>query len=134
MMIEIYVLMALAAATLLGVSTPLQSKGIKKVPDLSPDWWIQDGSIQWGEIKEVILILINKYILVAVVLAIGGGVLNMMALARGQATIVQPLMTFGNLVTVGLGVVWLGESLEKLEYFEIALVLAGILFLSWASG
>ncbi len=134
MSIEIYVLMALAAATLLGVSTPLQSKGIKKVPDLSPDWWIKDGKIQWGEIKEVIKILINKYIFVAVFLAVGGGVLNMMALARGQATIVQPLMTFGNFVTVILGVVWLGESLDKIEYFEIALVLVGILFLSWATG
>ncbi len=132
-MIEVYVLMALLAATLLGISTPLQSKGIKKVPDLSPSWWVEDGKIQWGEIKEVIGILINKYIFVAVFLAIGGGLLNMMALSRGQATIVQPLMTFGNLVTVSLGVLWLGESLDKIEYFEIALVLVGILFLSWVS-
>lgn len=133
MFIELSVLMALSAATLLGISTPLQSKGIKKAPDLRPDWWIEDGSIQWGKIKEVIGILLNKYIILAIVLAIGGGLLNMMALSRGQATIVQPLLTFGNFVTVLLGVLWLNETLDRFEYFEIALVLIGILFLSWAT-
>lgn len=132
MQAEISVLMALTAATLLGISAPLQSKGIKKVPSLSPDWWIKDGKIQWGEIKEVIVILLNKCIFWAILLAISGGFLYMMALSRGQATVVQPLMVFGNFVTVILGVSWLGETLNKVEYFEIALVLIGIFFLSWA--
>lgn len=129
-MIETYVFMALGAATLLGISTPLQSKGIKEIPDLNP---IEDGEFQWGKVKENIKTVINRYILVAVVLALVGGIGNMMALGRGDATIVQPLMTFGNFVTVLLGAVWLNESLDKLEYFEIALVLIGILFLGWAT-
>jgi len=129
-MIEPYVFLALAAATLLGISTPLQSRGIKMVSDINP---IEDGKIQWGKIKDIIKTLINRYILVAVVLGVAGGLGNMMALGRGEATIVQPLMTFGNFVTVLLGAVWLNESLDKLEYFEIALVLIGILFLGWAT-
>ncbi len=132
-MIQIYVLIALTASALLGVSAPLQSRGVKKVPDLSSDWCFQDGKLQWGKIKGVIKTLVNKYIIIAIFLAICGGFLNMMALSRGQATIVQPLMVFGNFLTVLFGVIWLGESLDKIEYFEVVLVLIGILFLSWAT-
>lgn len=128
--VDISVPLGLLAAVFLGSGGVLQKRGLDELPDLSADWWFKNGSIQWGEIKEVIVTLLNVYFLVGLGAAGLGGLLYMTALSMGDITIVQPLQAFGNFMAVTLGVLWLSEELEKIEYFGVALVILGVILLN----
>ncbi|KXA90413.1 hypothetical protein AKJ40_03420 [candidate division MSBL1 archaeon SCGC-AAA259M10] len=120
-MFELYLLIAIIAAALLGLSQVFLKKGLDRVPSLK---------LEWEAIKRAVNDLMNNYFITAVVLGLGGGLSHLVALSMGKITIVQPLMSFASFVAVALGVLWLDETLSKTEYCEIGLILGGIILLS----
>lgn len=120
-MIKLYVLIALLAATLFGSSPPLLKKGLSNTPPLR---------LSLSRLKKVVPSLVNIYFISAAILAISGGLLNIIALSKGEIIVVQPLLTFAQFVTLSLAVLWLGERLTIRDYLKVALVISGALILS----
>ena len=63
-----------------------------------------------------------------------GWVLFVQATALGDISLVQPLMSAGDLVLVGLAVVFLGERLGRVEWVGILTIVAGAALLAAGAG
>jgi len=131
--ISFYVLLALLASLLIGVSKPIQKKGLDKLPNMDDDWWIAEGKIDFVKIRKVLHNLLNKYFIVGIVLFFIGWLAYLTSISIGQITVVQPLLTVGNFWTILLGLFWLHEKLEKSEYIGIIITIAGIFLLNMAA-
>lgn len=124
---EIYVLIGLLAAGCIGGGRVLEKRGLDKAPHFTSNFLIKDGEIQWSNLKKVVKKLLNTYFLLGVGLDLIGWLLTLKALTMGNLSIVQPLKSFGNLVAVILGVLWLRESLDTEEYLGVGCIIIGII-------
>lgn len=126
--IETWFILAVISPILMGSAGVFQKRGLDELPDLDMDWWAKG----LGKIKEVILIVLNRYFIGGALIGVLGYVTYMVALSNpvSEISIVQPLQGVGNFMAVILGVLWLGEKLDKSEYVWIVILILGIIFLN----
>ncbi len=130
MQIRLYVLLGLASAGLIGLGRVLEKRGLTDIPSLGEKWLSDKKKIQWGKIKDDFDKLLNSYFLTGIGLDFFGWILTLAALSIGEISIVQSLKSFASLVALLLGVLWLDEDLDRLEYIGTVLVILGVVFIN----
>ncbi len=128
--ISFYVLLALIASLLIGISKPIQKRGLDELPPMADDWWIDNGGIEFGKVKKVVGILLNRYFLIGIFLFFVGWLIYLTSMSIGQISVVQPMLAVGNFWTILLGLLWLNEKLDRFEYIGITITIAGIFLLN----
>ena len=120
-----YLLPLLAAVLLLGTGTALQKHGIaKSVPQLTP-------KRVFSEFRSVLgALLRSRAWLLGRAATATGNLLVLESIARGEISVVFPILSVSLVVSSAIGVLWLGERIVRRETLGVFLMIGGAAWLS----
>jgi drug/metabolite transporter (DMT)-like permease len=121
---QLYLIYTALACLGFGVGTTMMKHGMaSEFPKVSLATFLKE----WKSI--LFAILKNKVWVFGVIINITGGLFNVMALASGEITLVQPLVNLNIVITVLAGVLILKERISRLEISGVMVVILGAILL-----
>lgn len=123
-----FVLPTLLACLAFGIGTAMMKHGVAtKIPGIS----LARATKEWRSVLSAVLA--NRLWLGGLAASLAGGLFQVVALSRGELSLVQPLVNLNVAITVGAGVALMGERVSRREGAGLAVILAGAVLLGMSA-
>ncbi len=119
------IVLALSSAAMIGVGFSLQKHGVAaEFPEISFAALVH----RW---RAIVRALLGNWVwLAGMALGVGGGLVQVQAMAEGDLSLVQPLFNTSNLWAMAIGLGFFGERLGRWEWLGVAVGIAGAVVVS----
>ncbi|MFN7954256.1 MAG: EamA family transporter [bacterium] len=119
------VVLALSSAAMIGVGFSLQKHGVaSEFPEIAFGTLLH----RW---RTIVRALLGNWVwLAGMALGVGGGLVQVQAMAEGDLSLVQPLFNTSNLWAMTIGLGFFGERLGRWEWVGVGIGIAGAVVVS----